>query len=121
MLTRFSWARLLVRRLETWLVYFDPAPDIHVGDTFESNPDLAERLKAEGVTSIVAIGIQSECCVLSTSKGALAAGFEVTLLQSAHSTFDSGAKTALEIESEVEAELEQAGVKIVPWQDVIVD
>lgn len=59
--------------------------------------------------------------MLSTSKGALAAGFEVTLLQGAHSTYDSGAKTALEIEREVEAELERAGAKIVPWQDVIVD
>jgi nicotinamidase-related amidase len=92
-----------------------------IGDTFESNPGLAERLKREGITSIVALGIQSECCVLSTCKGALAAGFEVTLLHGAHSTYDSDAKTALEIEGEAEAELERAGAKIVPWQDVIVD
>lgn len=95
--------------------------DTCTGDTFESNPDLAQRLKEAGVTSVVALGIQSECCVLSTCKGALAAGFEVTLLQGAHSTYDSGGKTALVIEREVEGELERAGAKIVPWGDVIVD
>ncbi|OIW32915.1 Isochorismatase hydrolase [Coniochaeta ligniaria NRRL 30616] len=119
----------LVKGTKPWELVFHPRPDdadeILVGkttrDTFESNPDLADRLKENGVTSIVALGAQSECCVLSTCKGALAAGFEVTLLQGAHSTYDIGAKTAPEIEKEVEAELERAGAKIVPWEDVIVD
>lgn len=90
-------------------------------DTFESNPDLAERLRAAGVASVVTLGIQSDCCVRATSKGALAAGFEATVLRGAHSTYDSDGRSAEEIERSVEAELERAGAKIVPWQDVIVE
>jgi nicotinamidase-related amidase len=89
-----------------------------LGDAFESNPDLAERLRAEGVRTVVALGIQSECCVLATCKGALAAGFEVRLLKGAHSTYDSGGKSAVEIEREVEAELERAGVEIMTWREM---
>jgi nicotinamidase-related amidase len=54
--------------------------------------------------------------VLSTCRGALAAGFNVVLLKGAHSTYDSDGKLAGEIEGEVEFQLEKAGVKIVPWE-----
>jgi nicotinamidase-related amidase len=87
-----------------------------LGDTFESNPELASQLKAAGVDTVVAFGIQSECCVRSTCKGALAAGFEVTLLHGAHSTYDAEGKQAEEIEDEVEKELEASGVTVVPWE-----
>ncbi|KAB5517470.1 Isochorismatase-like protein [Coniochaeta sp. 2T2.1] len=102
----------LVRDTEPWKLVFEPregdGDEILVGkrtrDTFESNPDLADKLKGLGVTAIVALGIQSECCVLSTCKGALAAGFEVAVLRGAHSTYDEGGKTAVEIERDVEAD-----------------
>lgn len=86
------------------------------GDTFESNPHLAEELKVKGVEHIVTFGIQSECCVKSTSEGALNAGFKVTLLQGAHSTYDSGSKTATEIEGEVEEGLRAKGVQLLEWK-----
>jgi len=54
--------------------------------------------------------------VLSTCRGALAAGFNVVLLKGAHSTYDIGSKTAQVIEEEVESELAQAGAEIVPWE-----
>jgi len=82
------------------------------GDTFESNPNLAAELKERDVGTIVAFGIQSECCVLSTCRGALAAGFEVVLLRGAHSTYDTGTQTALEIERGVEDLLEKEGVRV---------
>lgn len=86
------------------------------GDAFESNPTLADELKNRDVGTIIALGIQSECCVLSTCRGALAAGFKVGLLRGAHSTYDSDEKTALDIEREVEEMLESEGVTVVDWK-----
>jgi nicotinamidase-related amidase len=94
------------------LTYLCPA-----GDTFESNPNLAAQLKSEGVESIVAVGIQSDACVRATSKGAIAAGFAVTLLSGAHSTYDIKTKKAEEIEKEIEEELKGEGVVVVDWSD----
>ncbi|OKO97723.1 hypothetical protein PENSUB_9885 [Penicillium subrubescens] len=82
----------------------------YIGDTFESNQQLADQLKAEGIEEIVAFGIQSECCVQSTCEGALAAGFKVVLLQGAHSTYDMGSRKAEEIEREVEEKLRKADI-----------
>ncbi|KAK0609902.1 Isochorismatase-like protein [Bombardia bombarda] len=89
-------------------------------DTFESNPELAEKLRAYGVDKIIAFGVQSECCVESTCLGALAAGFDVTLLSGAHSTYDGAdGKSAVEIEREVEGRLRERGVEVVEWEDVV--
>lgn len=54
--------------------------------------------------------------MLSTCRGALAAGFDVILLKGAHSTYDMDDKTAGDIEGEVESQLERAGAKVVPWE-----
>jgi nicotinamidase-related amidase len=85
------------------------------GDTFVSNPRLADELRARDVGTIVAFGIQSECCVLSTSLGALNEGFEVALLSGAHSTYDVDGKAAVLIEREVEDVLKSRGTRIVDW------
>lgn len=98
---------------------------IHTGNTFETNQGLAEKLKSEGVVEVVTFGIQSECCVLETSKGALDLGFTVTLLQGAHSTYDGDSdttppkKSAADIERDVEEALRQKGASVVPWEDAI--
>lgn len=89
----------------------------NIGDTFESNPNLAAELRERDVGTIVAFGIQSECCVLSTCRGALAAGFKVVLLSGAHSTYDSPLKTALEIEKEVEDVLAKEGARILRYEE----
>ncbi|KAK4032706.1 Isochorismatase-like protein [Parachaetomium inaequale] len=117
----------LVRGSEPWKLVFEPRRDAPeelliskwTRDTFESNPDLASELKGLGVTDIIAFGIQSECCVESTCNGALAAGFGVTVLSGAHSTYDSGGKTAEEIEREVEERLRLKGTKVVPWEEAV--
>jgi nicotinamidase-related amidase len=67
----------------------------------------------------VVFGIQSECCVEATCKGAFAAGFSVTLLSGAHSTYDSDEKTAIQIQREVELRLSTRGARVVPWKDEI--
>ncbi|KAF5553577.1 KGD2-2-oxoglutarate dehydrogenase complex E2 component [Fusarium mexicanum] len=88
-------------------------------DTFKSNPDLAGLLRSKGIQHIVAFGIQSECCVLETCKGALEAGFRVTLLQGAHSTYDTENKQAVQIEQDVENQLKALGASVTPWQTAI--
>ncbi|OAA65579.1 Isochorismatase-like protein [Niveomyces insectorum RCEF 264] len=115
----------LLRGSEAWGLVFPPQPGAHeerlvaktTRDTFDSNPNLAQKLRDDGVARIVAFGIQSECCVLSTCRGALEAGFQVTLLRGAHSTYDSDGKSAVEIEREVESELQAKGAQICSWED----
>ncbi|KAK3367856.1 Isochorismatase-like protein [Podospora didyma] len=117
----------LVRDSAPWKLVFEPRTDaeeellIHktTRDTFETNPDLAAMLTASGVKEIIAFGIQSECCVESTCKGALEAGFGVTLLAGAHSTYDADGSSAVEIERAVEGRLQESGARIVPWEDAV--
>jgi hypothetical protein len=55
--------------------------------------------------------------VQETCKGALAAGFQVTLLQGAHSTYDSEEMSAIDAEKAVEELLRSQGARVVPWED----
>jgi len=67
----------------------------------------------------VTFGIQSENCVLASSKGGLKNGFKVKLLHGAHSTYDEGdgGKMALEIEKYVEGELKKDGAEVIAWEE----
>lgn len=65
------------------------------------------------------MGIQSDACVVSTSKGALKAGFKVTILHGAHSTYDIPPKSATDIERDIEQELKLRGADVVPWEDAL--
>ncbi|KAF5574723.1 KGD2-2-oxoglutarate dehydrogenase complex E2 component [Fusarium pseudocircinatum] len=117
----------LVKGSKPWELVFENGPDNprellvskNQRDTFKSNPDLAGLLRSKGIQHIVAFGIQSECCVLETCKGALEAGFRVTLLQGAHSTYDTENKQAVQIEQDVENELKALGASVTPWQTAI--
>ncbi|KAK4233182.1 Isochorismatase-like protein [Achaetomium macrosporum] len=125
----------LVRGSEPWKLVFEPRADApyerlvakRTRDTFKSNPSLASELKEQhGIQEIVAFGIQSECCVEATCEGALAAGFRVTLLSGAHSTYDDiqgrdggMGKAAVEIEREVEERLKGKGARVVAWEGVV--
>ncbi|KAM3467074.1 hypothetical protein BB8028_0001g08060 [Beauveria bassiana] len=117
----------LVRGAEPWKLVFPPREDAvdeiliakTTQNTFESNPDLADRLQNAGVDHIIAFGLQSECCVAETCKGALAAGFRLTLLQGAHSTYDDKQKTAADIERQIEEMLVSRGAEVVPWDSAV--
>ena len=65
-------------------------------DSFH-NTDLQELLQARGITNLIACGLQSEFCVDSTVRRALALGYPVTLVADGHSTMDSGGLTAAQI------------------------
>ncbi|PYH40845.1 Isochorismatase hydrolase [Aspergillus saccharolyticus JOP 1030-1] len=117
----------LVRGSEPWELAFTPRVDVEeeiviakkTGNTFESNPTLAARLRNADVSEVVALGLQSDKCVEATCQGALAAGFRVTLLAGAHSTYDSDGKTAIEIEREVERRLSTRGARVLRWEEAV--
>ncbi|CAN5235844.1 cysteine hydrolase family protein [soil metagenome] len=59
--------------------------------------ELESMLKQLGVTDLIVTGLQSEYCVDSTVRGALAHGYPVTLVADAHSTMDNGVLPAAQI------------------------
>jgi len=90
---------------------------------FESNPDLAASLRAQGVKHLVFVGLQTDFCVRASILGAIASGFDatnITLLQGAHSTYNdaSTGKSYLQVKEDVEKQLSDLGVGLMSWQDL---
>ena len=90
---------------------------------FESNTQLAQELRLQGISRIVVMGLQSNFCVRASILGAIASGFEaqsITLLQGTHSTFDdaSASKSYSQIKKDVEEELAGFGVQLQDWQSL---
>ena len=65
-------------------------------DSFHGT-ELQTLLQSRGVGRLVVCGLQSEYCVDSTVRGALAHGYPVTLVADAHSTCDNGVLSAAQI------------------------
>jgi nicotinamidase-related amidase len=57
-------------------------------DSFH-NTELQERLQAHGVDHLIVCGMQSEFCVDSTIRRALALGYPVTVVADGHTTMDN--------------------------------
>jgi len=81
------WPLMIEPMEDEWLVNKTTA------DTFETNPDLASRLRAAGVSELEIIGCQSEKCVRETLVTARKEGFKVNLPVGLHGTYDEGAFT----------------------------
>ncbi len=71
------------------LVQEDGEPVVHksYGDSFEDT-DLEDRLGERHVGHLVVAGAQTDACIRSTLHGALARGYDVTLVGDAHTTED---------------------------------
>ena len=65
-------------------------------DSFH-NTELQAALLERGIDSLVICGLQSDFCVDTTTRRALALGFPVVLVSDAHSTTDNGILTAAQI------------------------
>lgn len=61
------------------------------------NTELHAILQTRNVTALVVCGLQSEFCVDTTTRRALALGYPVTLVADGHSTMDNGILTAAQI------------------------
>jgi nicotinamidase-related amidase len=65
-------------------------------DSFH-HTELQALLLARGVERLVVCGLQSEFCIDSTVRRAVALGYPVVLVSDAHSTIDNGVLTAAQI------------------------
>jgi len=59
--------------------------------------ELLSVLQTHGVSRLVVCGMQSEFCVDSTVRAALALGYPVTLVEDGHTTLDNGVLSAAQI------------------------
>jgi nicotinamidase-related amidase len=65
----------------------EPLVEKHYGDSFEDTT-LETVLSGLGVGRLVVVGAQTDWCVRSTLHGALARGYDATLVSDAHTTED---------------------------------
>jgi nicotinamidase-related amidase len=82
----------------------EPIVDKSTGDAF-AGTRLHDDLQAAGVRRVIIAGLQSEYCIRDTVLGALARGFEVTLVSDGHGTYDAGGRAAAEISAAINTEL----------------
>jgi nicotinamidase-related amidase len=87
----------LARGSEGWQIVSELTPDDaeplvekNYGDSFE-NTTLGAVLSGRGVGRLVVVGAQTDWCVRSTLHGALARGYDATLVSDAHTTEDQTA------------------------------
>jgi len=74
--------------------------DVRVRKTTPDSFNLTELhalLQSKGITTLVVCGLQSDFCVDTTVRRALALGYEVVLVADAHSTVDNGVLSAAQI------------------------
>lgn len=86
----------------------DPRVRKTATDSFHKT-ELHALLQSLGIGRVVVCGLQSEFCVDSTVRGALAHGYPVTLISDAHSTVDNGVLSAAQISAHHTATLCNVG------------
>lgn len=82
-----------------------PTLEVRSGDVYvrKTTPDsfldtgLHEILQSRCITHLVVCGLQSEFCVDTTTRRAMALGYPVTLVSDGHSTLDNGILSAAQI------------------------
>lgn len=94
-------------------------------DSFH-NTDLQGILQAHGVKKLAICGLQSEFCVDTTTRRALALGYPVTLVSDAHSTMNNSVLSAAQItahHNETLANITSFGPRVVavPSTEVKID
>ncbi len=111
-----------------------PALAIHAGDILVRKTatdsfhrtELHELLQSRGITSLVICGLQSEFCVDTTTRRAMALGYPVVLVSDGHSTVDNGVLSATQISAhhnKTLASIESFGprVRAVPADEVHIE
>jgi nicotinamidase-related amidase len=84
----------IVRGSDGWRIVPELSPDgaeplveKHYGDSFEDT-SLETVLSGLGVGRLMVVGAQTDACIRSTLHGALARGYDATLVSDAHTTED---------------------------------
>lgn len=70
---------------------------------------LQEVLRSRGIDRVIVCGLQSDYCVDTTVRQALALGYEVTLISDGHSTVDNEVLTAAQITAHHNTTLKNMG------------
>lgn len=70
---------------------------------------LQEVLQSRGIDRVIVCGLQSDYCVDTTVRQALALGYEVTLISDGHSTIDNEVLTAAQITAHHNTTLKNMG------------
>ena len=88
--------------------------------------DLKAVLEEKRVDRVVICGMQTEYCVDSTARGALAHGLSVTVVADGHTTLDNGVLTAKQIIAHHNATLANLGnfgptIKVMPVAELRID
>jgi nicotinamidase-related amidase len=68
----------------------EPRVEKNYGDSFEDTP-LETVLSGLGVGRLIVVGAETDACIRSTIHGALARGYDATLVSDAHTTGDKSA------------------------------
>ncbi|WP_158863405.1 isochorismatase family protein [Leifsonia sp. AG29] len=108
-----------------WELVFAPEPGEPVvrksaPNTFESNPALADVLRAMAVDTVVVVGVPSEGSVRATALGALERGFDVIVPTGAHAAAPAVGSPS-EVVRRVERELSAEGVEVIELDEVRFD
>ncbi|WP_319471704.1 cysteine hydrolase family protein [uncultured Pseudodesulfovibrio sp.] len=107
-----------------WLIAEDIAPQdgdtISLKYTYDAfcNTQLHEKLTGIGATDLVFCGLQTEVCVDTTIRSALAHGYTSTLAEDGHSTYDNGVLSAKDIIAHHNQTLNRRFCKVVPASDI---
>lgn len=96
-----------------WEIHSKVAPregdvvlDKSSSDAFEGT-GLQKRLEAQGIRKLVVAGMQTEMCVAETCRKAAELGYEVTLVEDGHTTFDWEEIRAIDAIAKHNAELSE--------------
>ena len=78
----------------------------------KQQPALVVMDLQRGIESLAICGAQSDCCIAATAKAARKAGYRVTVVADARSTFDSRHGKAKDLRRAVNAELAGVGIEL---------
>ena len=90
------------------------------------NTNLQELLVSRGIADLIICGLQSEFCVDSTVRRAMALGYPVVLVADGHSTVDNGVLSATQISAhhnKTLSSIESYGprTRVVPAADICIE
>lgn len=115
------------KNTDGWQLIFPPLPGEVIIDKRKNNAFAGTKLGdiVPSTAEIVVAGFQTDYSIRATCSAALGRGNEVLLIREAHATYDrievlhgGGVTSANRIQSEVEAELEEAGVHLLEMRDL---
>ncbi len=89
----------------------------HTPDSFNET-DLGDELGEMGITKLIITGIQTEYCVDTTSRRAFSLGYDVTLVEEGHSTWDNRHLSAEQVIAHHNSTLDGWAVAVKPAAEI---